>query len=187
MSSSELPRFDDSEDEEEFNPAPADPSDDERERDEEDEQLRRNSEYTRQRDHDDATKNDTGGHRPISHASSSDDVDEDQQSAHNEGDDDGQERDDEGEDEEEEEDEDDDDVQQVCRAAHSGLSFALGHANELDRGIAENDAGTDVTPSSISKLRLTMKTRVKMRRKTAKRSKISSTTHTPTMSPRARA
>ena len=123
MTSRELPRFDDSEDEEDFNPAPADLSDDELGRDDEHEHTGKSTGSPRDRD--DVLKNGSLGRRRKSQGTSDDFDAEDQPSPHDEADDDENQRDDEGgeDEDEDEEDEDEDDVQQVSYATRSGSTF----------------------------------------------------------------
>ncbi|GJN74671.1 transcription elongation factor spt5 [Purpureocillium lilacinum] len=129
MASNELPRFDDSEDEEDFNPAPADLSEDEgAEREEEDERPNRNAPARRS----DAVDDDDDVPRRRSRASGSGDReeeddgdvrardgdDDDDENARSNGEDEGRGDDEEGEgadDDDEEDDEDEDDVQQGHR------------------------------------------------------------------------
>ncbi|KAJ0144857.1 Quinate dehydrogenase [Fusarium oxysporum f. sp. albedinis] len=103
MSSHDPSRFDDSEDEEDFNPAPADMSDEEQDGD--DKQIKRGSSPAPRDDDDDEDE------RP-SKSRHADDDDEEEEEEEEE-DDNPKRRDDDEDEDDEEDDEDEDDVQQV--------------------------------------------------------------------------
>lgn len=171
MASSD-PRFDDSSDEEDFNPAPADMSDEEPEQRRE--QKRRKSPV---HDDEEEEEQNTSPARP-KHLDD-DDEDEDEE----EEEDGGKGRNDDDE-EEEEDDDDEDDVQRV-RTDSDDYSSPSPSVNSLTcrRAIAESAVATAAMPSSISKPKSTTRTKPKTTRRKTRKLAISSITSIPTISP----
>lgn len=162
MASNEPPRFDDSEDEEDFNPAPADLSDEEPAGND-DESPRKP--HSNDSDEEDGEKVARGSRR-----SGEEDADQN--------DEDGEDRD-QDEDEDDDDDDDDEDIQQV--SVYSLLFYyTTAFINLAVRVIVENDAEIDVTPSSILKPKLMTRMREKTKKRMGRKLKTSSTTNTLT-------
>lgn len=110
MASSEPPRFDDSEDEEDFNPAPADLSDDEPAHNDTSPPSKSNSRRRDYAEADDGDDNDEIGNKVTGKTRPAPDEDDDQSDGDGEQD---RVQDEEDEEEEDEEDDEDEDIQQV--------------------------------------------------------------------------
>lgn len=162
MSSHDPSRFDDSEDEEDFNPAPADLSDEEQ--DDDHQKVKRGSSPAPRDDDDDEDE------RPSKSRHADDDEEEEEEEEEEE--DTGRRRDDDDDEDEEEEDEEDEDIQQV-RKLESIRARLLPVFSWLMltsfRAIAESAERSEVPISSISKPKSTMKTKAKTTRCWAKR------------------
>ncbi|CZR48526.1 uncharacterized protein FPRO_04147 [Fusarium proliferatum ET1] len=133
MSSHDPSRFDDSEDEEDFNPAPADMSDEEQDVD--DKKIKRGSSLAPRDDDDDEDE------RP-SKSRHADDDDEEEEEEEEDEDDNPKRRDDDDDEEDEEDDEDEDDVQQGHRRKRRkerGAAFFDIEAEVDDEDEAEDD------------------------------------------------